>query len=410
MRSFLSLAVLAQLLSVLFYSAENAYAEDVYTIYFDADQTAGASSADAMYLGAKAAFAQNGNRLGSRSVDLVRLNHRGNPKRSWVNLNKAMKDETGLAVIGGVHSPPYITYRDKINEAGMVLLLPWSAGAPITRATSEQNSIFRVSVDDAKAGGFLASQVLADPACSNVVFLIWDSGWGRSNQPRLENAFTAAGRPVPPSFMFNTGLGSAEARVIVADIAKEQPDCAIIVGNMIEEATLLNELHAGDVPMKVYSHWGILLGDFAGKVPAEVRNRFEFKFVQTCALEREADGNSVLDHLFSNPPIPEIENVSTLADIPSAVGFVNAYDMVTLLIAAAKDLPNDGEITSHRKALARSLQGLNEPSEGILKLYDSPFAKYTPDMPDAHEALGAEDLCMARFDDQGRVVSANSGS
>lgn len=128
-------------------------ADDVYRIYFDADQTSGANSADAIFLGAKAAFAQNGNKLGGRDVELVRLDHRGNSKRSWLNLNKYLKDDNALAVFGGVHSPPYLSHLDKINESGAVLLLPWSAAAPLTRGSETQNGIFRLSVDDAKAGG-----------------------------------------------------------------------------------------------------------------------------------------------------------------------------------------------------------------------------------------------------------------
>ncbi|QDG76387.1 hypothetical protein FJ695_11175 [Labrenzia sp. PHM005] len=383
-----------------------AKAEGTYRIYFDADQVLGASSADAIYQGVDAAFAQAGHKLGKRAVEFVRLNHRGNPKRSWLNLTKALADENSLAVIGGVHSPPYITYRDKINASGVVLLLPWSAGAPITRAIGDRNSIFRVSVDDSKAGAFLAEQVLATEACKSVVFLVWNSGWGRSNLPHLEKAFSATGRDVPQHFLFDTGLGESGAQVIVDNVQKLNADCMIIVGNLAEEALLLNELHASGVKIQVFSHWGILLGDFVDRVPAEVRNYLDFQFIQTCALQQEAAGNPVLKDIFETPPIAALEGKSELSDIPSAVGFANAYDLASLLIEAGQALPEEGGIGQHRQQLVQALQGLEQPVDGILKRYVRPFSKYSPDNPDAHEALGREDLCMARFTDDNRVAIA----
>lgn len=387
---------------------KQAVSDDVFRIYFDADQTAGASSANAIFTGVKAAFAKNDNRLGQRSVEFVRFDHRGNPKRSWVNLKKAIADENALAVVGGVHSPPYIKYRDQINEAGLVLLLPWSAGSPITRAKDDRNSIFRVSVDDSKAGAFLAKQVLAAEECKTVVFLIWYSGWGRSNLPKLENTFRDAGREIPQHFMFETGLGKAGAREIAFDVADTNADCAIVVANLLEEAQILNELHAADVKLRVFSHWGILLGDFVGMVPSEVRNFLDFQFIQTCALQKEAQGNAVLQALFSDPPIKELEGKSRLSDISSAVGFVNGYDLASILIMAGEKLTEPNDISSQREALVKALQTIDQPVEGILKRYINPFTPYSTANPDAHEALGREDLCMARFTDDGRVTMTQS--
>jgi branched-chain amino acid transport system substrate-binding protein len=391
-------------------SADKAFAEGVYRIYFDADQTVGANSADAMFLGAQAAFARNDYRLGQRKVEFVRLNHRGNPKRSWLNISKSLADENSLAVFGGVHSPPYITFREQINEAGVVLLLPWSAGAPITRAKGPENSIFRVSVDDAKAGTFLARQVLASADCISVVFMIWDSGWGRSNLPRLEQAFADADREKPKAFMFDTGLGDAGARAIVENVAAEKADCAIIVGNLPEEAKLLNELHSAGTQIRIFSHWGILLGDFVGLVPAQVRNFLDFQFIQTCALQREKEGNEVLKQLMKTPPTKELEGKTSLADIPSAVGFVNAFDMAKILIEAGRSLPAEGDIRHHRRSLITALENLDTPVDGILKRHERPFASYSPEAPDAHEALDQSDLCMARFSNDDHVMIASTSN
>lgn len=248
-----------------------------------------------------------------------------------------------------------------------------------------------------KRGGGLAGKALNDPECTSVVFMIWNSGWGRSNLPRLEKAFVDAGREAPDVFMFDTGLGDAGARAIAGEVAGKEPDCAIFVANLGEEARLLNALHASGTKLRVYSHWGILLGDFTGMVPHEVREYLDFQFIQTCALQQEKRGSRVLQTLFKSPPVAELSEVEKLSDIPSAVGFVNAYDLAQVLIAAAETLPGDADILRQRENLKNALETLKDPVDGILKQYSAPFARYSADNPDAHEALGQDDLCMARF-------------
>ena len=64
------------------------------------------------------------------------------------------------------------------------------------------------------------------------------------------------------------------------------------------------------------------------------------------------------------------------------------------------------DIVRRRRAVHRSLEHLQRPVEGILGRYRRPFGPYSAEHPDAHEALGARDLCTSRFDQDGRLEHA----
>ena len=63
----------------------------------------------------------------------------------------------------------------------------------------------------------------------------------------------------------------------------------------------------------------------------------------------------------------------------------------------------------NRSRLRENLETLNSPVQGLIKKYQAPFTKYTASNPDAHEALGLMDLCMAKFNETGGIeVESNS--
>ena len=82
-------------------------------------------------------------------------------------MKEFIKDEKALFVLGGLHSPPYIKNRSFINENKIPLLLPWSAGGPITRYPNGDNWVFRLSIDDTKAGIRISEFALKNFSCKN---------------------------------------------------------------------------------------------------------------------------------------------------------------------------------------------------------------------------------------------------
>ena len=386
---------------------------DSLNIYIDADFSISQRAAEAIELGVQTALAEVGHQVGGVTLNVVRKDHRANSKRTLSNLRAFQKDPRAIAVVGGALSPPYLTHQQFINGNGILLLLPWSAAGPITRARPDQeNWIFRLSVDDTKAGPFLVSRALTAAHCDRTALLLIDTGWGRANSSTMQAAFSAAGEDVPQVFMFSAGLGSASARSLAQTVALARPDCVIMLANADSGALLINELHQAIPDVKVISHWGILAGDFLQRIPAETRAEMELEVLQTCGLRVERDGSDIL--------VNALEGASrggtvfrNLADVPSSTGFVHGYDLTKVFLSAlgeaakSPDWP-DASIEKRRSMVRGMLENLPAPVPGILKTYDPPFQPYASDRPDAHEALGLSDLCMAAFSEDGHLVLADS--
>ena len=88
-------------------------------IYHDADYSLNQLSAKAMKMGLITAFDEVDNEIQGFALEVKEKNHRGNIKRSLLNMKEFIKDEDALFVLGGLHSPPYI-----LNRTFMLIFLP----------------------------------------------------------------------------------------------------------------------------------------------------------------------------------------------------------------------------------------------------------------------------------------------
>ena len=78
--------------------------------------------------------------------------------------------------------------------------------------------------------------------------------------------------------------------------------------------------------------------------------------------------------------------------MPSAVGLAHAYDL-THLLARAVDLAGSTDRAKVRDALERL-----GPYDGLVKYYEQPFTEHR------HDALSADDVFMARFAADDRLI------
>ena len=100
-----------------------------------------------------------------------------------------------------------------------------------------------------------------------------------------------------------------------------------------------------------------------------------------------------------------------MSELPAPTGFVHGYDLTHLLLQAAKEVADHpqwaaGTIQEQRSLLREALENIQQPVNGILGQYLRPFEPFGPQSPDAHEALGINDLCLARFLADGRLADA----
>jgi branched-chain amino acid transport system substrate-binding protein len=392
-RLFPGVAALAVVCAV---HAEN---DEPVRIYLDVDRPGILASSVAIERGIRTALDEVGNQLAGRPVELVLKDHRGNTLRSKSNLEDYLVDEHALVVFAGQHSPPLVANLEFINQQEVLVLDPWASASPISRYASTTNWIFRLSVDDSKAGAFLAGHAVGGHGALRPALLLENTAWGVSNQKALQTALKAMGLKPASVRSFNWNLRPAGARILLREIKADGADAIILVANATEGKVFIRAMASlpAELRLPIISHWGITGGDFKQVVGPEFIEQVDlcfiqtrFSFVENC---NDAHGKAVFDRaqkLFT-------EDIHSAGDIHAPVGFIHAYDLTRLLIAAIDQCRLSGDIHKDREAVRTALENLQTPVEGLIKRYERPFFPYSDAKPDAHEALGPEEYVMARY-------------
>lgn len=376
----------------------------VARIYLDADRQHHVQAAASIELGVRAALYSVGNRAGGYRLEVVPLDHRGNVKRSKLNMLTYLADDAALAFVGGMHSPPYLRYKAFINTKRVLTLLPWSAAGPLTRVESGENWVFRLSIDDTKAAERLVDFALNQQDCQRPALLLWESGWGRTNHKTLTTSLARAGHDAVPVFYFPGSLARTDAYLLATKVYDAGIDCAVLVANAPEGVQVVSELSRLPEPPRVISHWGITGGDFKHTVAAPTRDRVDLHFLQTCYAPVGSDVSPLLDDAWRHAQAVGAD-VLSLSQLDAPAGFFHAYDLTLLLIAALEESGAQPDVETLRWRVRETLESLSEPVAGLMRTYRKPFAAFAAATPDAHEALGLDDMCMARWDDDGRMVT-----
>ncbi len=393
------------LLSVLLCRPFAATAEEPVRLYIDADWTGTRASSEAIERGIRVALDEADGLLAGRPVEVVTKNHHGNTRRSKKHLDEYLTDTQALAIFSGLHSPPLLANRDFINQSRILVLDPWAAAGPITRFPAPENWIFRLSVDDTKAG-IVISQFALKRGFRRPALLLEDTGWGKSNHRTMTAALARENIDPTDLQWFNWNIGKAGARMILRDIIDAGADVIFLVANAPEGKTFAQAMvslpPSDRIP--ICSHWGITGGDFASVINAEIRQELDLTFLQTSfSFISQPDnlrGRAVLDRARTLFP----EEINSAADIEAPSGFIHAYDLTKLLMAAVSEVGLTGTIETDRLRVRAALEKIAGPVPGLIKDYRFPFTVFRADNPDAHEALGAADLVMARFAADGTIV------
>jgi branched-chain amino acid transport system substrate-binding protein len=389
--------------SVLWNPAATAQTQPI-RIYLDADFTVASSASVSIERGLLTTLSEIDYLLEGRPVELVRKDHHGSSPRSKRHLEQFLADESALAVISGLHSPPLLAHKDFINEQGILVLNPWAAAGPITRSSSPQNWIFRLSVDDTKAGQVIVRHALETQGIQRPFLLLENTGWGKSNERTMNAALKAAGVTAAGVAWFNWNLNTPKARALIREVADSSADVIFLVANAAEAQTLIEQMIELDLPLPIDSHWGITGGNFADVIDASLRQRIQLSFIQTrfsFISHPEAPlGKRVLRQAKELFP----GQIRDATDIEAPTGFIHAYDLMRILIAAVRQAGLTGEVEHDRRAVRDALEDLDESVEGLVKTYVKPFGVYDADHPDAHEALSMDDLVMARYGNHGEII------
>ncbi len=372
-------------------------------LLLDADRQGHLESAEAIELGVRTALAERGNRVAGYDISVVPLDHRGNVKRSKLNMLAYLKDDRALAVFGGLHSPPYLRYQSFINANRVLLLLPWSAAGPLTRVRSGENWIFRLSVDDTKAADRLVDFALNTRQCKQPGMVLWESGWGRTNEKTLSAALMSAGMPSIPTFYFQGNLERSDAYHLANKVAEAQVDCVLLIANSPDGVEVVSELARLPNAPRITSHWGITGADFEQHINHARREIVGLHFLQTCYPFDAAKMSERLERAWQTARRLDSSLGADITTLRAPAGFFHGYDLTLILMAALEQHPGITDVKVLRQLVHNTLESLDSPVLGLMRLHSQPFSAFSEDNPDAHEALGLGDLCMARWNDSDRI-------
>lgn len=375
-------------------------------LYLNADFTHSREAVSAISMGIEAALDEVDYRIKGVPVQLLSLDHRGNASRQLRNSRQILADQRYLAMFSGVHSTTLIPNRAFINEQALLTLVPWAAGGAVSRYPGETNWIFRLSIDDARAGPFLVRYAMREKQCRSPHLMLERTPWGESNHKSMTAAFRQMGERIPTVTWFNFSVSEATARGLLREVLQEQVDCLLLVANDREARTIIDALESlpGNEALRVISHWGLAAGDFWRGIPGEDSADTRLRMIQSCFSFNSPRGVAERkDGVFRRIQKlhPEIKQST---DLRAQVGFAHAYDLTRLLLAALEKVDLDQPMSEVRADLRNTLEQLDEPVDGLVKQYQRPFSRFDPrHNPNGHEALHEEDFCMGHFRADGSI-------
>ena len=330
---------------------------------------------------------RSGGLLGGRPLKLVTKEHHSIAARGIRNIKEFAAMPDIVAVFGGRFSPVLIEELPILKETKTLLLAPWSSADGIIDNGMTPNFAFRLSLRDSLAMPFMLKRA-AGHGFRKVGLLLTNTAWGRSNLAAAERYF-ASGTGL---ISVGTAWYNWRDQTLIDKyeiLRKAGAEAIILVANDDEGATLVREVAAQpkDARLPIISHWGVTGGSFTEQAGPAL-NDVDFSVIQTfsffkAAPARVAEILAVTERLFG---------IRKIDDIVSPVGFAHAYDL-THILARAITLAGTTDRPAVRDALER-VTGYR----GLVRDFPQPFTAAN------HEALGPDQLFMARYRADGVVI------
>lgn len=347
----------------------------------------GSTSAQAIHAGAQVAVGEinaGGGVLG-RPLEIVTTDNRGVPARALNNLRTAAADPAVVAVMCGKYSPVAIDLLPEIHRLQMPYLDPWAAADPITDNGYSPNFVFRLSLRDSWAMQAMLRQASKGGA-KRVALLLANSDWGRSSLRAAERAAGSANLDIVGVEWYNFGDQSLQLQY--RNLLAKGAQALLLIANEQEGVVLVNELAAlpAEQRLPVIAHWGITAGRFFDATHTALR-KVDVSVVQTFSFIGKS--NPATTRLLAG--LKSITGHDNPRAVASPVGVAHAYDLVHLL---ARAIGRAG--STERPVIRAALEQLG-PYRGVTRYFEQPFTAAR------HDALGPEDVFMARFAADGAI-------
>ena len=276
-------------------------------------------------------------------------------------------------------------------------IVPFAAGSAtdqIGRAFAQKMSevLGQPVVVDNRAGvnGMLGADAVAKSAPDGYTLLLANTGWGRSNLAAAERHLKNAQRPrITGVAWHNWGEKSLLARYM--SLSESGAKAIIVVGNDDDVALLVRELATlpEEQRLPLLCHQGITGGKFAA-LAGPALQRVDLSVLQTFSFFSAEPERR--DRFMKSAA--KFAGISSIEQLEAPTGIAHAYDLLHLLAIAIHRAGS-----ADRVAVRDALEHL-PTYRGLIKTYQPAFT------PERHEALGEQDLLMARYRADGVLVPA----
>lgn len=365
--------------------------ENSLVIGLDADMSSGsARSGEAIRRGLELAIEEinrDGGLLG-RPVELIVRDHRGNPDRGLDNLAAFSEVRDLIGVFGGIHTPVAIRELEFIHTNDLLYFCPWAAGTPIVKNGYSPNHVFRVSVRDEYAGGFLVRRALQRGG-KKIGLMLERTAWGRSNEKAMKEALAEQGlEPVGEEWF---SWGEKDLSLLTQRLTDKGCDTILLVCNPLEGVAAVKAVAGlpADKRPKIVSHWGISGGRFF-EMAQDYLEEVDIAFLQSFSFVQPKYPERV--QALTEAYLAKYEDCQNARGIFAPVGTAHSYELMRMIALAIRNSQS-----TKKTQLLESLEAL-ENYHGIIRDYDHPFP------PNHHDALDASDFILARFDSEGVIV------
>lgn len=336
---------------------------------------------------------QAGGVAGGRPLELVTRDNRSVPSRAIDNVRELAANPNVVAVMSGKFSPVVQELIPVVHELKLPLLAPWSAADDIVDNGRQPNYVFRLSLKDQWAIEALMNSAQRQNI-HRIGLMLPNTGWGRSSLKAAER-YVEQNKNISLAATAWYNWGEKSLLNQYRNVLQSGAEALLLVANEGEGSILLKEIAALPEAERrpIFSHWGVTGGQFY-KLAGDALQKVPFQVVQTYSFIGADDpvAQRVLAALEAKFGMDDPRKID------SPVGIAHAYDLTQLLARAI-----DKAGGTDRAAIRVALEQLGE-YRGLVRVYRPAFT------PERHEALGPENIFLARYAPDGALVRIDGGA
>ncbi|MBP5856633.1 ABC transporter substrate-binding protein [Marivibrio halodurans] len=165
-------------------------------------------------------FAQSKEMIGSREIELIKLDSEAAPPKATENTSKLINSEKVDFLVGPVHSGVAMAMAKIAREEGVMTIIPNAGADQITGPLCAPN-IFRSSFSNWQPG-YPMGRVLGAEGKKRVVLCYWNYGAGQQSAQGFKDGFAESGGEIIKEI--GVPFPEVEFQSVLSEIASLKPD------------------------------------------------------------------------------------------------------------------------------------------------------------------------------------------